>query len=190
MRRLAASVATVALIAVGLGVAPPALAGDPCYHSFEMPPRTEGTDSQIKVMPCAFAPTVTRVPVGTTVDFFSGSDVVHLITGANQEWGSRDVELEPERTVSYRFDKPGIYPYACALHRGMSGAIVVGDGLAAAAPAAAPGTEDPTAVAATAPASSSGAAGAEVRPLVAIGAIAAVLAIGVLLAVRRRPTAA
>ena len=52
---------------------------------------------------------------------------LHLITGANQAWGSRDEELKPDQTVSYRFDKPGIYAYACALHRGMSGAVVVGD---------------------------------------------------------------
>lgn len=52
----------------------------------------------------------------------------HLITGANQAWGERDVELQPDTTVAYTFDKPGVYPYACALHPGMSGAIVVGDG--------------------------------------------------------------
>ena len=82
-------------------------------------------------MPCAFAPTVAQVPVGSKVTFVNGPDFVHLVTGANQAWGSRDAEIQPGGTVSYTFDKAGIYPYACALHRGMSGAIIVGDAVAA-----------------------------------------------------------
>src|SRR5207245_8147587 len=85
------------------------------------------SEVQIKVAPCAFAPTVTTVAVGSTVTFFNGPDYTHLITGANAEWGSRDVELRPGQEVSYRFDKAGVYPYACALHRGMSGTVIVGD---------------------------------------------------------------
>ena len=107
----------------------PVAAGDPCYHDFDIPPLTEGTDPQVKLLPCAFAPTVVRVPPGTTVEFFSGEFDVHLITGAGQTWGSRDDEIQPNSMVSYRFVRSGTYPYACALHRGMSGTIVVGDGI-------------------------------------------------------------
>jgi len=126
--------ATAALL-VWLAAAPLTSAGDPCYHGFTMPQNTTGSDGQVKLMPCAFAPTVTSVDVGATVTFFNGPDFTHLITGANQAWGSRDVELAPGKTVSYRFDKAGVYPYACALHRGMSGVIVVGDAATAAAAA-------------------------------------------------------
>src|SRR5436309_10342186 len=129
-RRIAALVgllALPALLLIGLVAAPAASAGDPCYHGFTIPPRTTASEVQIKVAPCAFAPTVTTVAVGSTVTFFNGPDFTHLITGANAEWGSRDVELKPGHEISYTFDKPGIYPYACALHRGMSGTIVVGD---------------------------------------------------------------
>ena len=122
------------LVALGLvlgsfALATPVAAGDPCYHGFDLPPLTEGTDPQVKLMPCAFAPTVVRVAPGTTVEWFSGPYDIHLITGAGQEWGSRDVEIQPDTMVAYRFDRPGTYPYACALHRGMSGVVVVGDGI-------------------------------------------------------------
>jgi plastocyanin len=133
-RRLAALVgllALPALLLIGLAAAPGVSAGDPCYHGFTIPPRTTASEVQIKVAPCAFAPTVTTVAMGSTVTFFSGPDYTHLITGANAEWGSRDVELKPGQEVSYRFDKAGVYPYACALHRGMSGTIIVGDAVAA-----------------------------------------------------------
>jgi len=128
------------LVALGLvlgsfGFATPVAAGDPCYHGFDLPPLTEGTDPQVKLLPCAFAPTVLRVAPGTTVEFFSGPYDVHLITGAGQLWGSRDVEVQPDSVVAYRFDRAGTYPYACALHRGMSGTIVVGNGITKAAAA-------------------------------------------------------
>jgi plastocyanin len=143
MRAVASLAATALLLLIGFAAAPAAVAGDPCYHGFDVPARSEEAATQIKVAPCAFAPTVAHVAVGGTVTFFNGPGFTHLITGANAEWGSRDVEVKPGQEVSYRFAKAGIYPYACALHRGMSGAIVVGNvatpaaaGPAAPAPAA------------------------------------------------------
>lgn len=137
--RLVKALAAALLVLGSLIVAAPAVvAGDPCYHGFELPTRSEGTDPQIKLMPCAFAPTVVRVAPGTTVTWFNGPDFTHLITGADQEWGDRDVEVQPGKQVSYRFDKAGVYPYACALHRGMSGTIIVGDVSTAAAAGAPP----------------------------------------------------
>jgi plastocyanin len=135
MRVLLAMTGATFLLLVGFIVAPAVVAGDPCYHGFDIPPRSEGAETQIKVAPCAFGPTVSHVATGSTVTFFNGPDFTHLITGANAEWGSRDVELRPSQKVSYTFANAGIYPYACALHRGMSGTIVVGD---VSAPATAP----------------------------------------------------
>lgn len=120
-------IAILALLVLGVLGAPPVSAGNPCFHGFTMPPASSGSGPEIKLLPCAFAPTVTQVAVGTEVTFYNGPDFSHLITGANQEWGSPDVELAPGGTVSYTFDKGGIYPYACVLHPGMSGVIVVGD---------------------------------------------------------------
>jgi plastocyanin len=157
-RPLAAlSVLLAIAIGVALRLAAPStvVAGDPCYHGFEIPERTTADTTEIKLMPCAFGPTVAHVPVGATVSWVNGPDWTHLVTGANQEWGSRDVEIAPNASVSYTFTKAGIYPYACALHRGMSGTIVVGDAPAAAraqaADAAPPETDAAPAVASATP---------------------------------------
>jgi plastocyanin len=181
-------VGTGSVLAAWLVAAPIVSAGDPCYHGFDMPADTASTDPQIKLMPCAFAPTITNVPVGSKVTFFNGPDFTHLITGANQAWGSRDVELAPGKTVSYEFDTAGVYPYACALHRGMSGVIVVGD--AATALAAGAGTSSGTTTgtttgstngasngagtttAATSPASTTAASTLEIPAVAAISALA------------------
>jgi plastocyanin len=192
-------VAIPSLLVLGTLSAPTVAAGDPCFHGYVIPPATTGSGTDIKLMPCSFEPTVTAVAVGTEVTFFNGPEYTHLITGANQAWGSRDVELEPDSTVSYTFDEPGIYPYACALHVGMAGAIVVGDpGEALAAgsidgsqtgsttgmtgEAATNATEPPPARAVTEPATSNW------LPLVAAGIGAGLVAgaAAVWLAVRRR----
>jgi plastocyanin len=138
--RLLALCALASLAALWLTAAPLASAGDPCYHDFTMPATTVETGNQIKLMGCAFAPTITQVAPGATVTFYNGPDFTHLITGANQAWGSRDVEVKPGATVSYTFEAAGIYPFACALHRGMSGTIIVGDLASAVAAGTAPGT--------------------------------------------------
>jgi plastocyanin len=124
---IARLLAITSLLAVGVASAPSVSAGNPCFHDFTMPPATTESGTEVKLLSCAFAPTITQVPVGATVTFFNGPNFSHLITGANQAWGSPDVELQPGAKISYTFDTAGIYPYACVLHPGMSGAIVVGD---------------------------------------------------------------
>jgi plastocyanin len=125
--RLARLITVPALLAAGLFSTPTVSAGNPCFHGYEMPPSTTGPGSDIKLMPCAFMPTVTVIAEGESVNFVNGPEYTHLITGAAQEWGSAETEIQPNQTVTYTFDASGVYPYACALHPGMSGAIVVGD---------------------------------------------------------------
>jgi plastocyanin len=191
-RRLAPLLALAAMLSVltlWLIAVPLVSAGDPCYHGFEMPAATVASDDEIKILPCAFAPTITNVAVGATVTFYNGPGFTHLITGANQAWGSRDVEVQPNKTVAYTFDKAGIYPFACALHRGMSGVIVVGDmasaGTGTTGPVAGTGT---TAAAAPQSGAATTPAPTDDLRLAAIGAIVGVIvgALVVWVSMRRR----
>lgn len=186
--RLLALTATSSLAILWLIAAPMASAGDPCYHGFSMPTTSTQAATDIKLMPCAFAPTVANVPVGSKVTFFNGPDFVHLVTGANQSWGSRDVEIQPGATVSYTFDKEGIYPYACALHRGMSGAIVVGSVAAASGggTAAGAGTTTTGTTAATDQTAAAGGLDSTAMLAIAVGAGLIVGAAVVVVALRRR----
>jgi hypothetical protein len=94
---------------------------------------------------------------------------------ANGAWWSRDAELAPNAALTVTFEEPGVYPYACALHRGMSGVIVVGDGGAALAAAMTPAAAvpSPAALAALAPADASVVA-PPVEPGPAVGVAAGV----------------
>jgi plastocyanin len=126
-RRIRALILSGSFLLVALVVAPSVAAGDPCYHGYTIPPTTSAATSTVQLDPCAFLPTSARVAPGTTVAFVNRSGEEHLITGANAAWGDRDKPLAPGATVTVRFDEPGVYPYTCALHRGMTGAVVVGD---------------------------------------------------------------
>jgi plastocyanin len=119
------------LLLVPVAGAPFAAAGNPCYHGFDVPPLTVGTGSDVKTQDCAFEPTITVVKTGDTVTFRNDTNLPHLVTGANAEWGDRDIQVAPGSSVEYAFAEPGVYPYACSFHPGMTGAIVVGDGGAA-----------------------------------------------------------
>jgi len=201
MRRqiaLRAGLLLPATLAAWMVVAPPAMAGDPCFHGFAMPPATTEATNEIKLLPCAFGPTIATVPAGSTVTFFNGPDTVHLITGAGQTWGSKDIQVQPGAKVSYTFDAPGLYAYACALHAGMSGAIVVGDAataLAAGTTGAAVRLPDPESAAATTQAASTEAASSPpvgTLAFVTAGVIAGLIVGGfaVWLGLRRRTTRA
>ena len=141
-RRAHLGLLSVLALAAAWLVAPATVAGgDPCYHGFDLPARTTAASTQVDVLPCAFGPTNARIPVGGTVTFVNDSGWDHLITGANQAWGERDTVIAPGSTAAYTFRETGVYPYACALHRGMSGAILVGESAADAAAPVGPASD-------------------------------------------------
>ncbi|HXG26958.1 MAG TPA: plastocyanin/azurin family copper-binding protein, partial [Candidatus Binatia bacterium] len=126
-------------LAVALAAPRTVLAGDPCFHGYSIPPSTTADTDAVGMEPCAFVPTNVRVAPGTTVTFTNTSGEIHLLTGANQEWGDRERKILPGEAVTVTFDTPGVYAFSCALHVGMSGAVIVEDPSAAAA-AATPAT--------------------------------------------------
>jgi plastocyanin len=126
-RRMRTLLAIGGLIGLSLALVPGVAAGDPCYHGYTIPPATSAETSTVNLEPCAFVPTTAQVAPGTTVTFANVSGENHLVTGANAAWGDRDAELTAGATRTVRFDRPGTYAYSCALHRGMTGVIVVGE---------------------------------------------------------------
>lgn len=131
VRRLRILLVIGGLLGLALAMAPGVAAGDPCYHGYTIPPTTSAETANVRLEPCAFVPTIARVAPGTTVSFENVSDMPHLITGANASWGDRDEEVAGGASRTVTFDRPGIYAYSCAIHRGMTGVIVVGDADAA-----------------------------------------------------------
>jgi plastocyanin len=100
--------------------ATPASAGGGCHTG-----PTQGTGTAVDLKDACFTPSLLRVAEGSTVTFTNDDPFVHNVSGSL--WGHYD-DLRPNTTFSATFDRAGIYPYACTIHPGMTGVIVVGDG--------------------------------------------------------------
>ena len=120
MRSLTASF--VALCLTGgsmlLGAAP-AVAGGGCDAA------THGTGDVVVMAGACFAPSIIHVSPGTTVVFLNKDPFAHNVSAP--EWGHYD-DLSPSERFAATFTVEGIYPFACMIHPGMTGAVVVGDG--------------------------------------------------------------
>jgi plastocyanin len=189
MSRLLVRLLTLALALGALVVAPSvAVAGDPCFHSFDTRPATSsGSTSQVVLGDCVFTPTVTRVALGTTVTWRNGSFQAHEVVGSNMTWGAHDKHLAPGDTIGWTFDEAGIYGYTCMIHPGMTGVVIVGDVAAAEAPADEASANDLGASSSTEAADDAGADGLA-PPTIAAGAGIGGPAVGLALAalLRRR----
>jgi len=95
-------------------------------------PASEGTGATVELTKFCFSPTVVRVQPGTTVTWVNRDSLEHVVTGASVSFGGFD-RLGPGTSITQTFNTPGIFPYTCSLHFGMSGAVVVGDGAPVAA---------------------------------------------------------
>lgn len=132
LRRLSLGLTLAALLAALAGSSPAAVsAGDPCFHDMSRLPVTDDAATTVAIGDCSFHPTIDRVSVGAEVTFANRSGQAHEVVGANLTWGAHGKLLQPGDESGWTFDEPGVYPYTCMIHPGMTGAIVVGDPAAA-----------------------------------------------------------
>ena len=121
MARRGAIVITAAFVIVMIVPAIPAGAGGGCHAGV-----TRGKGDTVELVDACFTPTTLQIRPGDTVTFVNKDPFVHNVGG--NLWGHFD-DLNTGDTFTATFDQQGIYPYACSYHPGMTGAIVVGDGL-------------------------------------------------------------
>jgi plastocyanin len=179
---LLSAVALLSLAAVAIPSL--VLAGGGCHAAADGSAYMEGDGTTvIRMDTCSFAPTVSRVVLGTTVRFLNTATIQHQVVGRSATWGS--VLLDPGQEHSETFAAAGVYPYTCPLHPGMVGAIVVGGAGAAAAEEGGPPPAD---LAATTQPADETSAPRDPIPLVVTGlaGLGAGLGLGVL-AMRSRP---
>ena len=138
MRAWAIRAGFVAVIAsaVSWGVSGVALAGGGCMHSTGP---TTGRGNTVDLSDMCFNATVLYVKPGTDVTWTNRDPMGHIVVGVGATWGDPNLTLSQGESVSYRFDQEGVFPYACWIHPGMIGAIVVGDGVGTALAGVVPG---------------------------------------------------
>jgi plastocyanin len=70
-----------------------------------------------------FAPLTVTIPVGTTLTWSNRDDEPHTVVSDTGLF--RSGALDTNESFSFKFEKPGIYHYACSIHPRMVGTIVV-----------------------------------------------------------------
>ena len=119
-RAIGSLLLTFGLLLLG-GTVAGTVAGGGCHAAPAQP--SDETSSVVRIQACAFGPTVTHVPIGTTVTFANVDRVAHNVVGMS--WGDSS-DLMPGESTRHAFGTAGIFPYSCSFHPGMNGAVVVG----------------------------------------------------------------
>lgn len=73
----------------------------------------------------AFAPAMLTVAAGTKVTWTNHDDIPHTVTCANPPKLFHSGPLDTDDSFAFTFDRPGTYPYFCALHPHMQGTVLV-----------------------------------------------------------------
>ena len=183
MARRSAIVIAAAFLPVLIVPAIPAAAGGGCHAG-----ATQGKGDTVELIDACPTPMILTIDRGGTVTFVNEDPFAHNVIGG--AWGHPE-DLNQGEAFTATFDEPGVYPWACWYHPGMTGAIVVGDGTgvgngAAVAVSSDSGAEPSPVVqvrAVTRQASSAPAvAGWVIGPLLGIG-----IGLGIAALIRRRP---
>ena len=88
-------------------------------------PLAEGAGTAVDMVDACFTPAVLHVGVREQVTFTNLDPMPHNVAPAGWGWGHVD-EIPEGGSFTTTFDEAGVYPYACSLHPGMTGAVIVG----------------------------------------------------------------
>jgi len=72
-----------------------------------------------------FSPATLTVHAGTRVTWTNRDDEPHTVTSSGSPRAFASGALDTGGSFAFTFDKPGTYPYYCAIHPHMTGVIVV-----------------------------------------------------------------
>jgi plastocyanin len=115
--------AVTATLTAGAQAVPAAAGGGGCHTT----PYSDAPADNVDIKELCFHPNVVRIANGTTLTFRNVDGMDHTVTGVSDSFGSMEV-LSSGKSVSYKFQKDGVFPYFCLYHPGMVGAVVVGTG--------------------------------------------------------------
>ena len=123
MKRFVIALAVLAALPFG-PTAPANAGGGGCYGGYT----PDAAAVAVSIQEMCMDPLVVRVKAGQTVTWTNNDQMRHNVLGSGMRWG-RYEELGRGEQVAFTFTAPGTFPYACTLHPGMIGAVVVGNGI-------------------------------------------------------------
>jgi plastocyanin len=79
--------------------------------------------AEVKIDNFSFGPASVTVSAGTTVTWTNRDDIPHTVVSDDKVFKSK--VLDTDEKFSYKFAKPGTYPYFCSVHPKMTGKVIV-----------------------------------------------------------------
>jgi plastocyanin len=96
------------------------LAGSPIVTAAD---QLSAANAEVKIDNFSFGPQEITVPVGATVTWTNRDDIPHTSVSTDGVFKSK--VMDTDEKFSYKFTKPGTYPYYCTIHPKMTGQVVV-----------------------------------------------------------------
>lgn len=84
----------------------------------------DNTPVAIKVDNFSFSPQTITVAVGTGVTWTNQDDIPHTVV-SDDKTTFKSKALDTDDKFTFKFTKPGTYPYFCSIHPKMTGQVVV-----------------------------------------------------------------
>lgn len=119
-RRIYALAGLTVTAAAVLWASPAAAGGGGCHLGV-----SQGRGDTVEIVKACFRPSILEVEPGTEVAFVNRDPIAHNVVAP--EWGYYE-NLGEGDSFTATFKEEGTYPFACTIHPGMTGAVVVGDG--------------------------------------------------------------
>lgn len=119
-RHAAAAADAAAAQAPPMASMPPMSAATPMAQAAE----SSGATAAVDIRNFAFVPAQISVNAGARVVWTNRDDEAHLVVSTDGAFKPSPA-LDTDDTFAMVFDKPGTYPYFCAIHPMMRGTVVV-----------------------------------------------------------------
>ncbi len=79
---------------------------------------------QVTIDNFSFTPATLTVPAGTEVTWINHDDIPHTVV-SDDKATFKSRALDTDEKFTFKFDKPGTYPYFCSIHPKMTAKIIV-----------------------------------------------------------------
>jgi len=80
---------------------------------------------EVRIDNFSFSPQALTVAVGATVTWVNRDDIPHTVVSTATPPVFKSKPLDTDDKFSFKFEKPGTYPYFCSLHPKMTGTVTV-----------------------------------------------------------------
>jgi plastocyanin len=115
--------AAALLLAAGCTQQPASPDNDPPPGMWSSASEPKSAPRDIAIDNFTFTPSTLTVAAGTTVTWVNHDDVPHTVTANEKTFGSK--AMDTDEKFSHLFSAPGTYAYFCAVHKHMTGQVIV-----------------------------------------------------------------